>query len=131
MAQQLELFDEMLPTSRNAVFDDDWPRHMREIAEKVEAELLLIRRRKPGGILVASEYAHLTLYEAARRLAGFVVVPAQVNAWVHALLMAQVRPPQREAIGLNPKQRLKRRSGRAREPPPCRLCRPGSVSHVG
>ena len=87
-----------------------------------------------SGILIGSRYAHLSLNEAALELlAGDAAKPAQAGAWVLALLMAQVRLPQRDAIGSSPKYRLKRRSGHhAREPPPCEyLIRLGSMVHVG
>jgi hypothetical protein len=78
----------------------------------------VIRRRSLNGSFIASEYAHLSLDEAALAFIGDNAKPAQASAWVLALLRAQVRPPQRETIGSSPRQRLKRRSGhRAREPP--------------
>lgn len=120
MVQQLELFEDMSLTSQLIAVGDSGPRYVRTLMDMLEADLFVIRMRKLDGILVGSKYAHLSLHEAALELlVGDAVKPAQVNAWVLALLMARVRPPQREAIGSSPKQRLKRRSGhQPREPPP-------------
>lgn len=119
MAQQLELFEHVpLLESQLIAFGDGWYGYAQALLEMLGADPFVIRRKKLSGSLIASEYAHLSLNEAALVFIGDNAKPAQASAWVLALLMAQVRPPQREAIGSNPKQPLKRRSGhQAREPP--------------
>jgi len=119
MAQQLELFDDMSLAAEFA----DAPEYGHEAIRMLEAmwdeATLLIRRKKLDEIFISSKYVHLSLTEATLKLfKGFAVEPARVNALVIALSKARARPSRSEAIGLSPKQRLKRRSGhQAREPP--------------
>ena len=119
MAQQLELFGHAPPVQSLLVkLSDRGYGYAQEFLELVEGIPFVIRKRILNGSLIASKYSHLSLYEAALVFIGDNVKPAQANAWILALLMAQVRPPQREAIGSSPKRSLKRRSGhQAREPP--------------
>lgn len=119
MAHQLELFEHVPPLESQLIaIGDGGYGYAQALLEMLDGDPFVIRRRKLNGSLIASEYAHLNLHEAALVFIGDNAKPAQANAWVLALLMAQVRPPQREAIGSSPKQPLKRRSGhQAREPP--------------
>jgi len=113
------MFYDMSLASEFAAGSDYGRESIRILQALLDEKTLLIRRRKLDEILIDSKYEHLSLHEAALKLLeGVAVEPARVNASVLALLMAQVRPPQREAIGSSPKQHLKRRSGHnAREPP--------------
>lgn len=120
MTQQLELFEEMPPMIWPIALGEGRDRYAQALLDMLDAYPFVIRRRKLDGSLIASKYAHLGLNEAALHFIGDNVNPAQVSDWVLALLMAQVRPSQREVIGTSPKKRLKRRSGhQAREPPSC------------
>ncbi|WP_143745734.1 hypothetical protein [Massilia sp. KIM] len=133
MATQLDLFGERPPLLipfQVAHSDNGGGYSYAQALLAMLDDPFVIRRRKLDGSLIASKYAHLSLDEAALLFIGDDAKPAQASAWVLALLMAQVRPPQREAIDSNPKLRLKRKAGRAREPPPCGLCRLGSASLI-
>lgn len=91
---------------------------MQALLEILDVDPYVIRRRKLNGSYIASEYAHMSLDEAALLFIGDHAKSTQASAWVLALLVAQVRPPQSEAIASSPKHTLKRRSGhQAREPP--------------
>ncbi len=119
MALQLELFEHVLPLEGqlNAPGDGRYS-YAQALLEMLETDPFVIRRRILNGSLIDFEYSHLSLDKAALVFIGDNAKPALANAWVLALLMAQVRPPQREAIGSSPKHPLKRRSGhQAREPP--------------
>ena len=121
MTQQLEMFEDMpVRTAPFVLGDGDGngrSASQQEVFDIIDA-LYEHRMRRLDGCFIASKYAHLSFDEAALLFIGDNAKPAQASAWVLALLMAQVRPPQREAIGSSPKQRLKRRSGhQAREPP--------------
>jgi len=121
MTQQLEMFEDTPVITPLFALGDGGFDYLQAVLDILDAPFV-IRRRKLDGSLIASEYAHLTLNEAALLFIENNAKPAQASAWVLALLTAQVRPPQREAIGLSPKQRLKRRSGhQAREPPQCNV----------
>lgn len=119
MAQQLELFEDVLPLESQLIaLGDGRYSYAQALLEMLDADPFVIRRRILNGSLIDFEYSHLSLDKAAQVFIGDNAKPALANAWVLALLMAQVRPPQREAIGSSPKQPLKRRSGhQAREPP--------------
>lgn len=119
MAQQLELFEHASPLQSLLIDPSDRGYgYAQGFLELVDGIPFVIRRKILNGSLIASKYSHLSLYEAALVFIGDNAKPAQASAWILALLMAQIRPPQREAIGSSPKRPLKRRSGhQAREPP--------------
>lgn len=118
MTQQLELFEDMPLMTWPVAVGDDWESDMHAVLDKFLPDPYVIRKRRLDGLLIGSQYAHLSLNEAALQFFVETANPAQVSAWILALLAARVRPPQREAIGSSPKQHLKRRSGhQAREPP--------------
>lgn len=127
---------EIKPPNRVIAFNPGvtWSRYLEKLRAVPEYdERVWERIRKLGGNLIGQQYAHLSFSEAVYELlAGHTVTPPQVNAWVLALLKAQVRPPQRVVIGSSPKYRLKRRSGHQAREPPLRkgLVRLGSVGHV-
>jgi len=121
MATQLDLFGEtrpvLLPFSIGPTDEEGRYSYVQALLDMLD-DPFVIRRRKLDGSLIASEYAHLSLDEAMLLFIGDNAKPAQVSAWVLALLMAQVRPRQR--VASSPKLCLKRRSGhQAREPPLC------------
>lgn len=119
MAEQLELFENLSPLDRQLIaLDDDGCAYAQALLEMLFADPFVIRKMSLNGSIIASQYAHLRLDEAAQILIGDNSKPARLSAWVLAMLMAQVRPPQQEATILSPILILKRRSGhQAREPP--------------
>lgn len=76
-------------------------------------------KTKVGGVLIDSRFGHLTLAEAVDELLKKEAnKAAHVNAWLSALLDAQVRPRHSDSIGTSLNYSLKCRSGhQARAPP--------------